>query len=372
MSITLTTSPQVLATNLANTIGVRLVGWYSDVSGNSATVHMTLQANSQGTTYTGTNKTYSLILGSAATGTVSFASTLPQDTWVDVASLTQSYSGGARVSTSGTIWTYVFGSTSVETSDVFLPAFITPPSGLAVSVTDTGDQSITANVSLTSWGNAGDANTRFKEFSVSRSSDMANTKYGKVYGNDLSTSFTINNSSSGDSSWDLLNNGRYYYRAVASNGSASTSTNATEFITALTGATTTLAAVTGSTATFSYSLPVDGGAFQRNIECSLDNGSTWSIVATPTSGQAVESAFTISGLTKSTSYTAKIRTVAGTQSVVVDIPFTTTDQSDSFGLYGSDNNVAKKITKYYVPVNNVAASVVKIYGSEGGVAKRIY
>ena len=372
MSITLSTTEQVLAINMMNTIGVRLVGWYDNVNGNNADVHVKLQACSQGTSYVGTNKNYNLIVGSSGTGTISFADTLPQDTWVDVASLAQTYSGGSQVSTSGTIWTYVYGSTSVETSDVYLPTFITPPADLTVTVDSINKQSISAEVTITNWGGGCDAASRYKELKVSRNSNMTNAKYVREYGDLLTSDLTVDNEASGDSTWQLLNNGRYYYQAIATNGTSTSSTSPVEFITKLQPIIPGTAYVSSTKATIEYMSLIDGGAFPKQLECSVDGGQTWSIVATPPSDQVVNSQFTLSGLTPNTSYTVKLKTVAGAQSETIEIEFTTTGEAAESGLYGSDNDEAHKITEYYVSVNNAAARAIKIYGSVGGKTKRIY
>lgn len=367
---TLTTSPQVIGKNEGGTIRTYLYGWYDGQSGNNCTVHTRLTVVNTGATYTGTNKSYAIRLGSYDSGVQSWSyQPLNPNQEYTVAEASQGYSGGAQISANALFWSYVYGSADIAslTTNWYVPTFVSPPTGLTVSVNEAYTNGAKLNVSISSYGNPSTASGRYIEGAI-----LSTNSYGNPYKRTVATAVTssavtITNDSSTGGNLTIQPNTQYYYGGYADNTQAHVNTITGQFVTLAEAATVTLNSVTGRTATFNYSVGADGGQYDRKLEYSLD-GVTWTTAATITTGSAETGTFTITGLDGNTSYTLKsrIKTTAGISNDT-DVSFTTLHL-----LYGSVGDTAKGINKLYGSVGGQTKEITKLYGSVGGVTKRIF
>ena len=317
----LTNTPTEIGSNLSPTVGVRLLAWYTDNTTTGAIAHLKLQAISQGITYTGTNKNYELNLGSVSTGTVSWSyAPLPADTWVDVAEITLNMNSGTTVNTSGKVWTYVYGDAWVFGDSVTMPTFGNPPSGLSMTFTQRGQESLGAIVSVTSW-NGGTASTRYRELQVWTYSDsglVLPRRYKSVFGNELSSEIIVNNDAGGGT-LVLRGNTRYVLGVYASNGDYNTDSIRQFAVTTLPYQDTlTFNTSTLNSITFQYVVPADGGRYDKTLQYSIDGGTTWITYDTISGGSTKTSTFTISGLNPGTTYTIKSRVTTNNEAYIVD------------------------------------------------------
>jgi hypothetical protein len=369
---TLTTSPQEVGSNLSADVGARLLAWYTDASTTNATVHLKLQAISQGATYTGTNKDYELTLDSTATGTVAWPyAPLPEGSWVDVAEITQLVGSGSTVNVSGKVWTYVYGDTWVAGNTVTMPVLSSPPTGLAVTINEVYTDGAKFNVSISSYGNPSSASGRWIEAGIAGQNAWESPSLrSAIVENSTSAQITVNNNSTQTATLTVQPNTQYYYGGYASNTAAHTSLIAGTFVTKAEAPTLTLGTISETNAVINYATTADGGVYAKTIEYSIDGGTTWVTGATVNTSSASTGSFTISGLTGGTSYTLKYRTstTAG-NTAGSDITFSTLEV---YKLYGSVNSVTKKIKKLYGSVNNQSKEIKKLYGSVNGVTKRIF
>lgn len=369
----LTAYPTEVGANLSTTVGSRILAWYTNSGPTGATAHLKLQAISQGITYTGTNKDYQLVLGSVDTGTVAWSyAPLNNDTWYDVAEITLWMGGGSTVNSWSKLWTYVYGDNWIRDVSLTMPVFSTAPTGLSISNLQASTDSFTATVSLTGWGGAGDASTRYRElqcWTYNSTGFIEPRRYKPVFGDSLSGAITVDNTSSG--SLTITPNTRYTIGIYASNGTYNTGNQRVgNYVTLALPATLSASFVTDTTATIDYSIPADGGFYSKSLEYSLDGGTTWESATTVSGGGAVTGSFTITGLTEETAYTLKsrIKTTAGI-SDNTDITFTT---EAGQRLYGPVNGETKRITKLYGSVNGETKEITKLYGSVNGETKRIF
>lgn len=206
---TLTTSPQEVGRNTSSTIGARLLAWYTNAGSSNAVVHLKLQAISQGTTYVGTNKDYELTLDSTATGTISWPDTIPQDTWIDVREITQTIAYGRTVNVTGKVWSYVYGDVWVSGNTVTLNSpYVAPTKPTVSAVADSATQ-ISITYGTTSFGNP-----------------STGTVY--LYGGTSAAPTTqiTSKTTTGNSTYTytgLSPNTTYYFRARANNGQLNSS-----------------------------------------------------------------------------------------------------------------------------------------------------
>ena len=370
---TLTTTPTEVGSNLSVTVGCRILAWYSGANTTGATAHLKLQARSQGVTYTGTNKDYELNLGDVRTGTVSWPdSPLNADTWYDVAEITKWMGSGTTAECSGKVWTYIYGDAWITGVYVTMPTFATAPTGLAAANLTPGTDGFTATVSVTGWGGAGDATTRYRELQVwtyNASSFSEPRRYQAVYGNDLSGSITADNNSSG--SLTITPNTRYTIGLYATNGTYNTgSQRVGNYATLAPAYTASVDSVTATSATISWSTQADGGFYAKTLEYSIDGGTTWQTATTVVSGDAATGTFVITNLTPEISYTVNTRVTTSAGSTTgSDVSFAT---DADVKLYGSVNGATKRITKLYGSVNGTTKRITKLYGSVNGETKRIF
>lgn len=263
---------------------------------------------------------------------------------------------------------YLGGSGNVQ---ITLPTTATAPTGLAVSNAQKYQNSFAATVSVTGWGGAGDANSRYRELQVwtyNASSLVEPRKYQKATGNTMSSVITVDNNS-GYGTLTIVPNTMYTIGMFASNGTYNTSSQRVGDWTTL-PPTPSLSntSVTTTSAGFSYSVPNQGGKYNMAVKYQIDGGSKVSV--TTLSGSGTKSGnFTVSGLTPNTSHTIVVSLTTDIGEVVSNtVSFTTLP---NFKLYGSVNNKTKKITKMYCSVNGKTKLVKKLYGSVGGKTKRI-
>ena len=367
MAITLTTSPQIVGRNEASTIRSYLYAWYDGQSGNSCTVHTRLTVISAGITYTGTNKAYFMNLGGYGSGVVQWGyAPLNANQEYTVAEATWSYSGGEQVSASAGFWSYVYGSADISLSDsVYVPVFNSAPTGLSISLIQVEDEGAQFNVSIDSYGKPDGVNGRYIEAAIlGQNTYGGNYRYSTASNTKSSRIRVANDSSSG--SLTIRPNTRYWYGCYASNTAMSSSKVQGQFVTGPSRPALQFIEATDTTATLSYSVPADGGVYTKYIEYNLSGESNWYTVDTLTSGAATTGTFVISGLLSGTSYTVMLRTrtLAAAASAPDAVSFDTlTSGADNENLlYGSDDGVAKRITRLYGSANGEAQQITKLYG----------
>lgn len=371
---TLTTSAQEVGRNTGPTVGARLLAWYSNQSGNSAVVHLKLQAISQGLTYTGTNKDYELYLDQTGTGVVSWPyAPLPADTWVDVREITQSVGGGSTVNVSGKVWTYLYDDAWISGNTVTLPTFSTPPTGLAISNLTPGVESFNADVSVTSWGtNVG--TLKYLELQCWTKGMNQPRRYQTNTTGILSTNITVDNDGAYTQAYGPLiitGNTEYTIGAYATNGNANTgSVNMGDAVTLAYPANLSDIILTDTSVEIDYAIRSDGGKYAKTYEYSLDGGDTWETFATVSTGSATSGSFTLTDLEPGVDYTIKHRvtTTAGV-SAGTDLTFAIPLKNKFYGSVGGE---ATRVNKVYGSVNGETKEIKKLYMSVGGFTKRIY
>lgn len=363
----LTTSPQVIGEH-GGTQHTRLYAWYSDQSGNSCIVHFRLTVVYEGVTYTGTNKLRCLAYDGYNSGTIAYGDApLNANQEYTVMEGSRWYDGGSTVNASALYWSYVYGSSDIGNSQATVPSFYTPPTGLGIDNLVRGIEEFTARVYLSGWGqNSG--GSKYRELQVWTQGMSEPRRYQPQWGNDLSGTITCNNSSSG--SLTIRGNTMYTLGAYASNGNVSTGSQNKGNYTTLAYASTNHSVdnIEMTSARLNWTIPADGGKYDKNYYYSLDNGSTWILAKTYSGGSAGTGSCDISGLSPCSQYTIKFKVVtsAGTTNCP-DFTFKT-----SGGLYGSVNGQTKKVTKLYGSVSGQTKEIKKLYASVGGVTKRIF
>ena len=351
---TLTTSPQEVGRNTANTVGARLLAWYSNAGTSNAMVHLKLQAYSSGTTYVGTNKDYQLILDSTNTGTVTNPDQqYPENTWVDVREITQYVNYNTAVNVSGKIWTYVYGDCWVTGNTVTVAAPYVAPTTPTVSATVSGDTA-TITYGTTSFGTPSTGTVYL--YAGTSASPTTQLAYATTTGDQTATDTGLNT------------NTNYYYRSRAYNGQLWSDYSADAVITtAPAQPTVTLTSQTLTSATMNWSVGADGGALTKTIAYKVGASGEYTTLATESTGAAASGTFTVTGLSPNTSTTIYVRssTTSGSAESMVVV---TTD----LPVYASLNGSTKIVDKLYASVNGATKMVDKLYGSVNGVAKRIY
>ena len=210
MAITLTTSAQVVGSAQDAGFRAELLAWYSNKSGNTATVHVSLRVtyiDSNYSQYTGTNKSYSLNFnGTSSSG---YASVMYLNSPVTMAERTQSMSGGSTVNASGSWYSYQYGNFSVGLSDtVLLPAFIIAPTNPTLTIVNDNAHQNTITFGTSSFGNPSSGNIKlWRSTSSSFSSQTL-----------LATETTVGAHTYVDTG--LTADTTYYYRTRAANASA--------------------------------------------------------------------------------------------------------------------------------------------------------
>ena len=166
-----------------------------DYSGTSATLTVQFRrTSSYTTTWSDTQATLTLG-GTEKAAAYNYTGTVGES-WVDLRPAISGYT----ISTSGGTYNWVFnnpGSSSVLgcSGTITIPAQSTPPTDLAISNISSTTNTVTATVSVSSWGGAGDANSRYRNLSVLETSDKSTSprRYERVYGNTMSSAITVDN-----------------------------------------------------------------------------------------------------------------------------------------------------------------------------------
>lgn len=220
--------------------------------------------------------------------------------------------------------------------------------------------SVTANSIRVSYSTAADGNAYSKSIQYS----LNNSTW--------TTGATVSTGSASSGTYDITGRAANTSYTVYTRVNTTAGATAGDTLTAVTLAsapTLSVNNITASSATLNYSISADGGAYVKQLQISLDNGSTWQTIATISSGSATSGTYALEFLEKAKTYTVlgRVVTAAG-NSNTASVTFVASN--DTF--YGSVNGASKKIVKFYGPVNNQAKKVVKIYGSSRGRAKLIF
>ena len=207
------------------------------------------------------------------------------------------------------LWSYNNGQAgNAITYNLNFDPAVSPPTGLDVTGVTVGAQSVKATVSVTGWGGAGDASSRYRELQVWASNMSGDRRYQAAFGDTLSGDITCTNSSSG--TLTITPNTKYWIGGYASNGTLNTGSQ--PFGTAITNVPTAgaaLSATTVDTATINYSIANQGGERDIKIDQNLDSGG-WTNVTTLSGSGAKTGSFTITGLLPNSSHSTTVRSSA--------------------------------------------------------------
>lgn len=286
---------------------------------------------------------------------------------------------GFSVSISGGTYSWDFnnpGGSSVLgcSGSIVIGAQGSAPTDLSLSNIAAGPDNFSATVSVSGWGGIGDATTRYRELDVwayDTSVGGGYRRYQKARGDSLSSTIIADNGSETESgkTMNIVPNTRYTLTSYASNGSYDTGmTNATNAVTLPAVPIVNSISRAGQTVTTNYTIPADGGFYDKTVEYSIDGGTTWTTVTTISSGSAYTSTFNISSLPAgNTTVTLRSRTTAGSSSVsyYASIP-------RLLRLYGSVSSVSEEVGKLYGSVNGTTKKITKLYGSANGVTELVY
>lgn len=253
------------------------------------------------------------------------------------------------------------------------------PSGGSITNVSTTEDSITATLTLTSWGTS--TSNAHKRLCVLELGHYITTPgepqyYDQDTSSTLSTTHTVTNQSStaNNPTWTIQPNTSYNIGIYAETADGDYRYNYPNnpVTTRATAPTVSLASVTNTSATISYSAPADGGALSKTIEYSLD-GTTWVTGATVSTGAATSGTFTVSSLTAGTTYNIQTRvtTTAGSTTGAT-VTATTSGGTANAKLYGSHNGETKLVKKLYGSHNGQTVLIEKLYGSHNGETKLVY
>lgn len=244
----------------------------------------------------------------------------------------------------------------------------TPPSGLTVSapynITPDG---ATFDVSISSYGIPSDAAGRFLEAGVFTTSTYGAPNRSAIALETLSATIVVNNNSSYGTGLTVEPNTQYYYGAVAYNTDQATTLVPGQFVTTpsliLVGTPTT----SGGVVTIPYHVPADGGYYDKTIEWSDDDGTTWNTITTITGGGATQGTFTITGLTTG-EHTVLVRSrtpsgSAGNVSITFDVA--------GVRLIVSNEAIGKESNRVLASVDGTATEISRILVSHNGIATEV-
>lgn len=269
------------------------------------------------------------------------------------------------------------GGTASVWFSVSYPSGVTAPTGLGINSISVTDTSVSANVYVSGWGGAGDANSRYRNLSVMRTNYKPDNqrRYQRVYGNATSGIITVtSNTQYGTGTIDP--NTRYWLWWYATNGTYGTGapeTSTTEVVTKAAAPTVSLSSAGTSNAIFSYSTSADGGFYDKTLQYSLDGGVNWTTVSTITGGTASTGDFFVANLLSGAEYSLQTRviTTAGTTTGPT-VTFSTRVLSQTKSkTYGPVSGEARQIGLLYGSNNGQSITVNKLYGSMGGRARLI-
>lgn len=255
---------------------------------------------------------------------------------------------------------------------VNFPVEYTAPTGLSVSVAEIYPDGAKLNVSVSSYGNPSSASGRYIEAQICASNDYTGSLRKYKHGpSSTSAQITVTNSDYTGGNLNIVANTQYYYGGYATNTQLSTSKIAGQFVTLAHPPAMSVVETGTDYAIIKYELRADGGYYAKNIQYSMNNGSTWITGATINTESATSGTFTINNLTADTSYHLKTRvsTSAG-ETAGNDVSFST---FQDIRFYGSVNGLTTNVNKLYFSRNKKTKVVEKLYGpDENGEAKLIY
>jgi hypothetical protein len=254
---------------------------------------------------------------------------------------------------------------------VWFPEPYSDPSGLSVSIAEKYPRGAKFNVSLSSYGVPSDTSGRYIEAAILGQNSYGNSYRYDIASNTRSATITVGNSSrTGSPALTINPNTTYYYGGYATNTQRSISTVTGSFTTLADVPTLSVTRIGETSVTVSYSTPADGGKYAKNIQYSLDNGTTWTTGATVNTGAASSGTFEISNLHNGTTYTMKCRANTSSGNTAgSDVVFTTLE---SYKIYVPVNGKTKKVKKVYCEVGGKTKAVKKIYASVSGKTKRVF
>lgn len=269
------------------------------------------------------------------------------------------------------LWSYNNGTASNSiTYTLYFDASATAPTGLNVTDVSASQNSVTATVSISDWGGAGDSSTRYRELQVWAGNMSGDRRYQAVFGDSTSGSITCNNSSSG--ALTITPNTKYWVGGYASNGTLNTgSQNFGTVTTKVPSVTGNVASTTPHSIKYQWAISNQGGENNIEIRQKLDSGE-WEVVETLSGSGAKNGEHTITGLLPNSTHTIILasKAVGGATSGGVTLTATTTDTPSK--LYGSVEGTRKRIKEMYCSVNDTRKRVSKVYGSVNGERKIIY
>lgn len=260
--------------------------------------------------------------------------------------------GGVRLGYYGTTW----GETTLS-GDITLPSVGAAPSVPTLSLYGVSTSTITVSYQAIDWGSDSSGTVVLQSKTVNASS--------------WSTSQSQTDLQSHRYTVSLAPNTARMFRVMARNTVGNTISDS---ITAATLPKLSDIYVRDSSTTnveIGFSVSNNGGYYAQTIQYSLDGGNTWVDGYTVSSGGVVRGHFTIQGLTQGVPYTVLTRIVTTAGSSTGNT-LTFIAGGVSTGVYVPVNNQAESMAKLYGSVNNQAKKIIKIYGSVNGQAELIY
>lgn len=343
-----------------------------DYSGTSATLTIQFRRTSSYTTTWADSQAKLIFNGQTKDAAYSYYGTVGTS-WVDLRGAISGYT----ISTAGGTYNWQFtnpqGGVLACSGTITIPSQVTAPTGLALSSLTRLPEGFSATISVTGWGGAGDATTRYREFQVrtyNASSLVTPWRFQPVWGDTMSSTITVDNNSSYPSSstsrLTIVPNTTYTLAMYATNGTKDTgAVRYGDYTTKAPAPTVSKSSVTTNSGTFSYSIPNQGGKYNIALQYSLNSGSTWTTAATLSGSGAKSGSFTVSGLSAYTTYSMQTRTSTDAgQTSGSTVSFTTngvapTNPTTSVtNASASSNTVTYGTTSFGTP----ASGTVYLYG----------
>lgn len=378
MAVALTTGWQTVATatssyeysGLHYYLTIELQAYYQDIDANRATIRLREKLSKSGDGWSGTNKHYRVRFYPDEGGTSDSGYNQDATTWAygDVSYyLPDDWGGVYKTVNKGTNYSvlayYLVDVRPSSEAEAWVEVYVPKaPSNPTISSVATTNTTFNCTLSTSSWGSA--STGRFEYY------------FGLT--NDTTSDYTFNpasgytsNKSVSVSKTGLSANTNYYIRARVWNQQLNNPSGMITFgpyATLPQVPTMTVSNVGDTSVTIAYSLPADGGALAKNVQYSLDNGTTWVTASTINTGSATTGNFTITGLNRNATYTVKTRvsTTAGSTNGN-DVTFKT-----KAPFYGSVADKTKTINLFYGSVNGKTKLIKKFYGSVNGKTKSIF
>lgn len=270
---------------------------------------------------------------------------------------------------------------------VNFPAEYTAPTGLAVSLLETYADGAKLKVSVSSYGNPSSADGRWVEAGIAgqnawQSPSLRSDRVKNI----ASAEIVVNNSSTWVATLTIEPNTQYYYGGYANNTQLNVSKIQAQFVTLALAPTLSVGTIDSRSVVLNYSLQADGGFYAKNVQYSLDNGTTWETGAIVNSNSAATGSFTITGLSSDTTYSVQTR-VSTTAGATTGATLTVTTLPGAGPLYGPVDDGqggygTKEVQKLYGPISDgqggyETKEIQKLYGpapngSGGYITKLIY